>query len=362
MRIIERYALRGAVYGYVMLLLSFFFLYFITDLSFKLQDILQSKVGFKTILRYYLYQSPTIFIQVTPLSALLSVLYTIGVLNRNNEIMAMRVQGVSIYKLSRSFLVFGLFLSFTLLFVQDKIIPYLSKNYSQGLKLEANISYKPEVIKNFAFYSQDNHIVFAREYRPAQNLFSDVNIFKKDDQGDIIEEIISRELVFDHRWILRGALVYKMQNNRLVEESIPFWQEKIFDFKEKPSDIFLRKNTDWQGLSFKDLKHEMIKFSGWKSGNVIRSLVIEIHRRLAQSFSIFFLILGGLPFALRIRQRKVGLSSLGISIIFCLVYYVMFALSLPLGEEGFIFVSWIAPWIANIFFGVSGIVGLMGLR
>ena len=92
----------------------------------------------------------------------------------------------------------------------------------------------------------------------------------------------------------------------------------------------------------------------------ITSLRIEFHRKIALSFSTLFLVLGSLPFALRVRQRRVGLSSLGLAFFVSFLYYVMFSLSSPLGKIDFFF-PWIACWLPNIFFGVSGLIGLSSL-
>jgi len=72
-------------------------------------------------------------------------------------------------------------------------------------------------------------------------------------------------------------------------------------------------------------------------------------------------LLAALPFALQIKTRRAGLSSLGTAIIFYFLYYVLSSLSLALGKIDF-FPPPIAAWLTNIFFGISGLVGLMSLQ
>ncbi len=362
MRIIETYLFKKTVLGYVFVALGFYFLYIITDVSFKLQDLLNNKTAFFLIIRYYFAQAPVMFVRVTPLAALLSVFYNIGTLNRSNEIMAMRVQGMSILGLARVFLFFGLLLSSVLLLIQDKVIPVVLKQAQVNLSAHNSRSPSSQTVKNIAFYSQDKYIIFAREYDVKYKIFTDVSIFQQTSSGEIGREIIARRLVYTGgRWLLKDASFYKMENNRLVQEDVPFWSEKTLLISEKPQDVLRRRQVNWSGLTLKEIKQSISKFSGWKSSRVVRSLIVEYHSRLAQSLSVFFLILGGLPFALKIHLRRVGLSSLGMAIIFCLIYYTIFSLSIPLGQIGFIFLPGMSPWIANIFFGISGSIGLMCL-
>ncbi len=350
------------VRGYLLLVLMFFFLFIFADLSFKLQDILKAKAPFGLVLDYYLCQLPRIFVWVSPLAFLLSSFYHIGTLTRNNEIIALRTQGISIFQISRIFIVLAFLLSVVSLVVQEKSAAFFFKKSPNALALEKENLSENSVIENFAFYSSSNYIVFARQYYPQKGRFLDVTIFRQNDSGELLEEIIGQELFFEKTWVIRNAIFYKMQDKKLVEEENSVWEERVLLISEKPDEIRIRKNAEWDNFSLRQLQKEAQKFALWKTNKITQLIVIEMHRKMAESFSMFFLMLGGLPFALRIRQRKVGLSSLGLSVVLCFAYYFLFSLSLAFGKTGILFIWWIAPWVPNIFFGVSGVVGILHLR
>ena len=161
MRIIDRYIFKQVVRGYILLLLSFTIFFIIIDLSTQLQDLFKERPPLFTIIKYYLFFSPQIFVLVSPFSFLLSALYNIGLLSKDNELISLRTQGLSIFSIARVFLVLAFFLSIVSLFVEDKLIPY---SFSQlkdirGYK-QKNVK-KNESIDKFAFYSPGGYLIFA---------------------------------------------------------------------------------------------------------------------------------------------------------------------------------------------------------
>ena len=114
-------------------------------------------------------------------------------------------------------------------------------------------------------------------------------------------------------------------------------------------------------MSIKDIKKQLDQFMHIGSKGVVLTLKIEIQKKIAESFNHIFLLLGALPFALKIRKRHINFSLMGMAIFFGLIYYVLFSISTSLGNTGLL-IPELSVWIANIFFGISGIVGLSVLR
>ena len=362
MRIIDRYILSQLIKGNLLLLVSFLFLYIIIDFSTHLQDVFKSKPDTLTILTYYLYFIPQMFVLVSPFSFLLSSLYCIGTLSRNNEILSLRIQGFSILKLSRLFILLALFLSILALFVEDKLIPL------SFARLNAMKGYKEEkieeggAVERFAFYSPDGYLLFANKFFPSERKLQGINIFIQDKKGNISQEVIADTLMYANgSWIARNVSVYILEDNKIVLDAPHFAKEKEFFFNETPAQFFRRSQLTWYDLSLKEIQRQVKKLSAWKAQKIITSLTVEFHRKIAFSFSTLLMLLGALPFALKIRQRRVGLSSLGLAFFVFFFYYLMSSLSTPLGKIGF-FTPWLACWLPNIFFSISGVAGLLSLN
>ena len=89
----------------------------------SLPDLLQADASSKQILLYYSLALPSYLPAILPIALLVSLLFALGNLHRNNEIIAMRASGVSLINISRSLWVAGLLLSLLLLYLTSSVIP-----------------------------------------------------------------------------------------------------------------------------------------------------------------------------------------------------------------------------------------------
>ncbi len=161
MRIIDRYILKSALGIFFGCLIGFLFLYIIIDLFSNLDSILKMHVNILLLVKYYASFMPIIFVQVTPIACLLSTLYTFGKLNRNNEIIAMRSSGLSIFQISKTMIIFGIIVSVLVFWVNDRFVP---QSNSVTEKIKAMMEKKDtkkgrkdaEVISNLSMYGLRN--------------------------------------------------------------------------------------------------------------------------------------------------------------------------------------------------------------
>jgi len=361
MKIIDRYIITKVIFSYLLLAASFLSLYIIIDLFSHIQGILEKHLQFSYVLKYYIFFLPQIFIRVSPLSFLISALYLLGTLNRNNEILSLRVQGIGIGAIVRMFVIPALLLSVLSLFIEDRVIPKTA-GYLKENKLSHNsISFSADKVDNFAFYSNEGYIIFAKTFSPKEGIMDDVNIFAHTPSGEIKKEIAAEQLFYSNgKWKLKNASSYRLEKNELIPSNTYFNKEEPLSLSEPPDRLLEASQLKWQELSLKDLKKEIFKFTVWNTSKIVTLLNIEFNRKIALSFSTLFILLGGLPFALIIRKRRVGLSSLGIAVIMSFIYYFFFSMSSSLGKVNF-FPPFVACWLPNIFFGISGIIGLVSL-
>ena len=67
----------------------------------SLPDLLDTGAGFQAIVFFYLLSLPAYIPAILPIAFLVSLLFSLGALHRNNEIIAMRAAGASLLRLSR---------------------------------------------------------------------------------------------------------------------------------------------------------------------------------------------------------------------------------------------------------------------
>src|SRR5581483_1897486 len=99
-RLMDIYLLRRFFFHFIILLAIFVFL-FETFTFFELLDsIARNRIAFLTVVKYFWYLTPYLLYNLAPLGALVGVLVTLGVMSKNNEIVAIKASGTSLYRLA----------------------------------------------------------------------------------------------------------------------------------------------------------------------------------------------------------------------------------------------------------------------
>ena len=92
-----------------------------------LSDIVRKKIPFLVQAEYLLNFLPSVLYQVTPLAVLLTVLVMFGLMQKSNEITAMKATGVSIYRAVVPILVISIGLAGGLFMLDQLYLPYSNK-------------------------------------------------------------------------------------------------------------------------------------------------------------------------------------------------------------------------------------------
>jgi len=361
MRILDKYTLKNAISGYLFVLSIFVGLFFVVDIFTNLTDILKSETPFPILISYYLAMIPWIFKWVSPFALLISMLYTLGELNRSNEIVGMRSSGVSISSLALPLILFSVVVSCSAFYLQEKVLINSQKKVEEIKRgfIKKNLLESAKE-RNFKF-SSGNMIFFAREFSPREKSLTDVAIFVEDKKGNFIKEIICKTIVYDQKkWT--ATLVkensFDQKGKRIASRNL---SKKTIALTENPQDLLLKKSILLEFTPLKELQREITQLKKIGSQEKLKELIIQYNQKLVEPFSHFFLVIGILPFALEIKKRKVGLTSLGIGFIFGFIYYFISSFSIALGKSAII-IPMISPWMAPLFFLTIGITGLALIR
>ena len=82
---------------------------------------------FLIVVDYFRYLAPYLLYQLAPLGALVAVLVTLGIMSKNNEIVAIKASGISMYRLTLPLLLAGLALAATMIVLDDTYLPYANQ-------------------------------------------------------------------------------------------------------------------------------------------------------------------------------------------------------------------------------------------
>src|SRR6266481_1126499 len=99
-RLMDIYLLRRFFFHFSLLMAAFIFLFEAFTFFELLDDIARHRVPFLIVVDYFRYFTFYLIYNLAPLGALVAVLVTLGVMSKNNEIVAIKASGISLYRLA----------------------------------------------------------------------------------------------------------------------------------------------------------------------------------------------------------------------------------------------------------------------
>ena len=281
------------------------------------------------------------FVQIAPFACLLSTIYTFSKLNHDNEIIAMRASGLSIFYITKTVIIFGAVISLLVFWVNDRIIPQ-STSITQKIKIQIEEGIvnkkdkKHEVINYLSMYGLKNRLFFINKFYPATNTIEGITILEHDEKQNLTRKIIASKGIYEERlWKFYNSITYNFDDNgQIIDEPI-YIEEEIMTIPEGPKD-FLAQRQRPESMTISQLESYIWKLSKSGATNVIKNLKIDLYQKFTAPFTSLIIILLGIPFSLMMRKRATGLSSIGISIMLGFLYYILDAICIAIGRGGII--------------------------
>src|SRR6202035_5329815 len=113
---------------YFALIMAVFVFLFETFTFFELlDDIARHHAAFLVVINYFRFLTPYLVYNLAPLGALVAVLVTLGVMSKNNEIVACKASGISLYRIAVPLLLAGLVLAAGMIVLDDTFLPYANQ-------------------------------------------------------------------------------------------------------------------------------------------------------------------------------------------------------------------------------------------
>ena len=355
MRILRNYILKEFA-GPFLISLAVFTFVMVAGNIVKMADMIINKgVSPFSMLKIFLALIPYLLSYTLPMAMLTATIMCFGRLASDNEVVAMKASGISLYRIGFPVIIFAFLVSLFQVYLNDSIIArahYYARHIIKevGLKNPAAYLEPGTFIKDFK-----DHIIFI--YSINGNKLTNVRIYKVQEnaptrtiiaqKGEFIsfpgKDIIMLKL-------MNGTADEPNPKNPNVFYKVNFKRYNLtLDLSGKLSDAKVGKKS--KDMSIKELKEEILAM---KAQNVKPTpLITEIHKKLALAFSSFVFVIIGLPIAINTRRREKSVA-FGLSLIIMLTYYGIFigGKALALKE---ILPPPIGMWAADVIFLIIGI-------
>ncbi|MCM8779036.1 MAG: LptF/LptG family permease [Candidatus Omnitrophica bacterium] len=352
MRVVEKYLLKNFSFPLLYTLATFILLFIIVDVFGHLDEFIRNKVAAELILNYYFNSLPIIVVQVLPFAALVATIYSLGNLQRYNEIRAMHACGINLFKVIRPYIATGIVLSILSHLLNEKVNPYAFRiTYNLKEQFEKS-KLQRGYIENVTLYGKDNRIIYARRYDIEKKVLYDLVILEQDKNQVITTKItVSLAIWEGKKWKLYGAVLYHLDpEGRFMGEPV-FLEEKEMELTESPEDV-IRNDILTEALSTTQLYHYIERFRG-SADKIMLRFSVDLQRKRSMPSYVLVLTLIGIPFGL-IQQSIGKFFCLGVAFATGVLFYGLNAVSLGLAKVGLL-PPFLSAWLIPFIFIVLGI-------
>jgi len=361
--ILDDYVLRNFL-GYLMLILASFLVLVLIFTFFELlSDIVRNRIPLVTVGEYLLNEMPTLLYTVTPLAVLLAVLVTFGLLQKSNEITAMKATGISIYRTTVPVLVISAFLAGGLFLLEESYLPYANtrvetlRNFIKGKP--AQTYHRPG--RKWIF-GQNNVIYYYEFYDPDRDQFGSISSFEFDPHTfQITKRVYAANAHWEEslqKWVFERGWECSFRKRLVDDQSFPekpFEKFSRFDvstfaeFNEHPS-YFKKEIRQSSEMNYEELRAYIRDLQ--QSGFDVVRLRVQLQKKLAFPLITLVMAILAIPFALSAGRRG-ALTGVAVALLIGVVYWMTSGLFEAMGNVNQLPAA-LAAWSPDIIFGMAG--------
>ncbi|MGA9355973.1 MAG: LptF/LptG family permease [Terriglobales bacterium] len=352
--ILDDYVMRDFLLYLAMIAGAFVTLLLVFTLFELLGDILHNGISVLTVGEYLLNVTPYfLYYPIAPMSMLLAVLVTFGLLTRTNEITAIKATGISLYRIIIPVVIASLLVAAGLFLSDQLYLPYTNKRQDE---LRSRIKGKPAQTylrpDRKWIFGQHSDIYYYQLFDPDRDTFGGVSVFQFDPQTLQITRRVSAERA---RWASEmGRWVYEQGwertlNGSAIEEYKKFDATTFPQFGEPPA-YFKKEVKQSSEMNYDELRRYIHDLE--QSGFDVVRLRVQLQKKIAYPLITLVMAVLAIPFALSSGKRG-ALAGVATAIGIGVVYWTISGLFEAMGNISQLPPT-IAAWSPNLVFGFIG--------
>jgi LPS export ABC transporter permease LptF len=354
MKILRNYFLKEFIGPLFLALGVLTFVMLLGNLIKITQLVINKGVDIVSVSKLFLFMVPYLLTYTLPIAALTAVLISMGRLSSDNEITAIRANGINIFSLILPLLLVGLILSLVLVIFNDRVIPY-AHFASRKTLTEVGIKNPAAALEPGIFINSfQKYVLFI--YRIEDNRLTNVRIYEPQ-EGKATRTIVAKHgefIAIPEKKALKLKLIDGTSDEPDPDNPTNYYKLNFKNYfmtmnlnaMKDPSEIE-KKPKD---MTIQELKSESKRLRA--RGIDPAPLVTEMHAKITLAFSCFVFMLLGSSLAIITRRREKSIN-LGITFLVVGIYYLLFIAFETLSLQGYLKPQ-LAMWMPNIVLGILG--------
>jgi LPS export ABC transporter permease LptG/LPS export ABC transporter permease LptF len=352
--ILDDYVLRDFLLYLFMIGAAFVTLLLVFTLFELLGDILRNSISVLIVGEYLLNVTPYfLYYPIAPMSMLLAVLVTFGLLQRSNEITAIKATGISLYRIIIPVL-FASALVAGVLFASDQFyLPYTNKRQDE---LRNRIKGKPAQTylrpDRKWIFGQHSDIYYYQLFDPDRDAFGGITVFQFDPKTFQITHRITAERA---RWSSpMGRWVYEQGwerslNGSAIEDYHRFDAATFPQLTEAPA-YFKKEVKQSSEMNYEELRRYIYDLE--QSGFDVVRLRVQLQKKIAYPLITLVMAVLAIPFAVSTGKRG-ALAGVATAVGIGVFYWTISGLFEAMGNLSQLPPT-LAAWSPNLVFGFIG--------
>jgi LPS export ABC transporter permease LptG len=317
-----------------------------------LSDIVRNKIPLTIVADYLVNVTPSMIYMMTPLSVLLAVLITFGLMQKSSELTAIEASGISIYRMIVPVILISILLAVGLFASDQLYIPYANKRQET---LRNTIKGKPAQTylrpdRKWIFGEHDD-IFYYEFYDPDQNRFANISLFFFDPTTFQLKgrafaarahwsEVLGK-WVFEQGWSrsFRGSAIEDY--SRFDVRTFPAVTERPTYFKKEVKQSSEMNSGELQRY-IRDLQ---------QSGFDVTRLKVQLQKKFAFPLITLIMAFLAVPFAMA-QGRRGALTGVAVAIGVAVSYFVLSGLFEAMGNANQLPTA-LAAWAPDMIFALA---------
>jgi len=351
MKILYRYLTYEFSRNLVFITMSLISLYLIIDFFEKIRMFLSNHATFQQMAAHFFFRIPMILSQMLPAAVLLASLMTYGYLSRHSEIVAMKANGISLYRASLPILTISASICLLVFILNEWITPYTNERSEHIRLIEVQKRRSMGTFKQDQIWYRGQKGIYNIKLFDAQsNKLHGIAIYYLDQDMQMNMRLDAEWAEWNEgRWLFHNILLTRFPIGEFP--TLEKMTQQIIDLPEKPED-FKVVQKDVETMGYFELKRYIGKLQS--EGYDATRYVVDLHGKIAFPLVSIILAVIGISFSLR-SERSGGIAQgIGVGLVIGFSYWLVYAFGMSLGRSSTL-PPLIAAWFGNILFGIASV-------
>jgi lipopolysaccharide export system permease protein len=361
MRLHDRLVLQIFLRVIILCVISFVVIFVLADLFEKIDDFIDHQAPWTTVLRFYVFKLPEIVRLTLPVDVLLATLFTLGVLAKNNEIVALLASGVSLLRVASPILVLAVCAVGVSGLLAEKVVPETNARMLRLRRVE--IDKRPPadapIRHDFSYRGAGGFLYYVRVLNLETRRMSGVTVHQYRG-GRVLARLDAQSAEWkEGGWEFRDGFYRTFavppagadSAAAPPERAEPFHVLRLPELQDTPEDL-ARIEPEPDAMNHAALQRYVERVRA--SGGPVNDFLVDLHSKVSYPFTC--LVLAVLGVGLSASKRKASLAAgFGLTLVISFSYLALSEIGAALGKNETL-PPLLAAWIGQLLFGAVGLV------